>query len=188
LRRARRRWFERNWPQHHQRLIGVADGLGLEVDGDAGVPELSAVPLDFACSALWCPPSASSDGHPRLGRNFDFSTGSVLEVAGLPADPGQPPMMSRPYVVETYPTDGRASVVVTAADLSGCFDGINDAGLTVALFADDESEHLRPTHQVQAGVHELQLPRLLLDMCASVGDAIEVLYGTKQYDNFIACH
>jgi hypothetical protein len=97
-------------------------------------------------------------------------------------------MMSRPYVIESYPDDGHASIVLAACDLSGCFDGINDAGLTVVLFADDESDTLRPAHQMQAGVHEIQLPRFLLDTCTSVDEAIEALYGTKQYDNFIPCH
>jgi hypothetical protein len=189
LNRARRRWFERDWPQHYARMEGIAAAFGIELldDGETAA-DLPATPFVAGCSALWCPPSASSDGHPWLGRNFDFLTGSALEMAGLPPDPRQPPMMSRPYVLETYPDDGHASIVVTACDLSGCFDGCNDAGLAVALFADDESTTLRPTHQLQAGVHELQLPRLLLDTCTSVDEAIEACYQTKQYDNFITCH
>jgi hypothetical protein len=186
--RARRLWFERNWPQYSSRRAGIADAFGIDALDDAGLPELSAVPFAAGCSAIWCSPSSSSDGHARIARNFDFMTGSVLDVAGMPSDPPQPPMMSRPYVIEMYPDDGHASVTVAGGDLSGCFDGINDAGLAVVLFADDETEGLRPTHQVQAGIHELQLPRLLLDMCATVDEAIEVLYGAKQYDNFIACH
>ena len=91
-------------------------------------------------------------------------------------------------MIETYPDDGHAALAVAGLDLSGCFDGINDAGLAVALFADDESNNLRPTLQVQAGLHELQLPRFLLDTCTTVDEAIEALYGAKQYDNFITCH
>jgi hypothetical protein len=41
---------------------------------------------------------------------------------------------------------------------------------------------------MQAGVHEMQLPRFVLDTCSTVDEAIETLYGTKQYDNFITCH
>jgi hypothetical protein len=115
-------------------------------------------------------------------------TGSALDVAGLPPDPVQPPMMSRPYVIEAYPDEGRASIVVAGADLSGCFEGMNDAGLTVVLFADDESPTLRPALQMQAGVHELQVSRFVLDQCDTVDDAIETLHGAKQYDNFITCH
>ncbi len=189
LNRARRRWFEREWPEHYARMGGIADAFGVALaDDGACVAELSATPLEIGCSALWCPPSASVDGHARIGRNFDFMTGSVLEVAGLPPDPAQPPMMSRPYVIETHPDDGHAAIVVVGGDLSGCFEGINDAGLAITLFADDESTTLRPAHQPQAGVHELQLPRLLLDRCTTVEEALEVLYGTKQYDNFVTCH
>jgi hypothetical protein len=189
LNRARRRWFERNWPQHAARADGIAEVFGADVhDEGTYVAELPAVPFEAGCSALWCPPSSSDDGHAQIGRNFDFMTGSALEVAGLPQDPTQPPMMSRPYVIETYPDDGHAALVVAGCDLSGCFDGINDAGLAVALFADDESDNLRPAYQVQAGVHELQVPRFLLDTCASADEALEALYGAKQYDNFITCH
>ena len=189
LNRARRRWFEREWPEHYARMGGIADAFGVALaDDGACVAELSATPLEIGCSALWCPPSASVDGHARIGRDFDFMTGSVLEVAGLPPDPAQPPMMSRPYVIETHPDDGHTAIVVVGGDLSGCFEGINDAGLAITLFADDESTTLRPAHQPQAGVHELQLPRLLLDRCTTVEEALEVLYGTKQYDNFVTCH
>jgi hypothetical protein len=65
---------------------------------------------------------------------------------------------------------------------------MNDAGLAVVLFADDESPTLRPALQMQAGIHEIQLSRFVLDRCSTVEDAIETLYGTKQYDNFITCH
>jgi hypothetical protein len=170
-------------------MEGIATAFGIELLDDAETAaDLPATPFVAGCSALWCPPSTSSDGHPRLGRNFDFLTGSALEAAGLPPQPGQPPMMSRPYILESYPDDGHASIVVSACDLSGCFDGCNDAGLAVALFADDESTTLRPTHQVQAGVNELQLPRFLLDTCTTVEEAIEACYQTKQYDYFITCH
>ena len=189
LNRARRRWFERSWPQHYARMGGIASAFGVDLlDDDACVTELPAMPFEAGCSALWCPPGASVDGHARIGRNFDFMTGSVLEVAGLPPDPAQPPMMSRPYVIETYPDEGRASIVVAGGDLSGCFEGVNDAGLAVVLFADDESSTLRPAFQMQAGVHEIQLSRFVLDQCGTVDEAIETLYGAKQYDNFITCH
>jgi hypothetical protein len=187
--RARRRWFERNWPQHAARMEGIAEVLSPNGGADGSdVTDLPAVPFRAGCSALWCPPSASSDGRARIGRNFDFVTGSALEVAGLAPDSEQPPMLSRPYVIETYPDDGHAALAVAGLDLSGCFDGVNDAGLAVALFADDESDNLRPTLQVQAGLHELQLPRFLLDTCTTVDEAIEALYEAKQYDNFITCH
>ncbi len=189
LNRARRRWMERSWPQHFGRMRGIADVLGIDVDDDsANAVDLYAMPIVFGCSALCSPAVTSTDGHARIGRNFDFFTGSVLELAGAPRDPGQPPMMSRPYVIETRPDDAPSSVVIAVGDFTGCMEGINGAGLVVALFADDESEDLRPSNQAQAGLHELQLSRFLLDTCTTVDEAVQALYTTKQYDNFIVCH
>ncbi len=189
LNRARRRWIERNWPQHYERMSGIADALGVDLlDDHTSVADLFATPFRAGCSALWCPADAMIDGRTRIGRNFDFWTGSVLEVAGASPDPTQPPMMARPYVIETYPDGGLASVVVAACDLAGCFEGINETGLTVALFADDESTNLRPTNKLQAGLHELQVPRFLLDTCSTVVEAVDALYSAKQYDNMVVCH
>jgi hypothetical protein len=189
VQKARRSWFERNWPQHHARMLGAAEARGVDPADAAHMLDLPAMPFSMGCSALWCPPPCTVDGRARIGRNFDFSTGSVLEMVGLDPDPTQPAMVSRPYLIETYPDDGHACLVVTAFDLSGCFEGINDAGLTVVLLADDETPGLRPTGGApQAGVDELQLGRFLLDTCTSVEEAKAALYATKQYDRMVPCH
>jgi len=190
LNRARRRWVERSWPEHYRRMEGIADALGVDLlDDSVNAMDLPALPFAPGCSVVWCPPGIADDGHPRLVRNFDFRTDSAFEVVGIPSDQTQPPMMSAPYVIETHPTDvGLAAVVLVACDFSGCFEGINEAGLAVALLADDESTTLRPAMQMQAGVYESQLPRLVLDQCRDVDEAIEVLRCTKQYDNLFSCH
>jgi len=60
----------------------------------------------------------------------------------------------------------------------------NEKGLAVALLADDESTSLRPSMTPQAGVNEIHIMRYILDTCATAGEAKEVLYGTKQYDEY----
>jgi hypothetical protein len=188
LARTRMRWFERWWPQHAARLRGAAEVFGFDPDRDGAAAEFWAVPFSGGCSALWSPPSTSSDGHGRVARNYDFRTGSVAEVVGGETQPGQPGMTSRPCVIDSRPVGGRAVVVVSAYDLGGCLEGVNDAGLAVVLLADDESKGLQPTMAGQAGVYELQLPRMLLDLCATVDEAKECLYITKAYDQMVACH
>ena len=190
LNRARRRWVERSWPEHYRRMEGIADARGVDLlDDTVNAMDVPALPFAPGCSVVWCPPGVADDGHGRLGRNFDFRTDSAFAVIGVPSETAQPPMMSAPYVIETHPTDGGlAAVVLVACDFSGCFEGINEAGLAVALLADDESTTLRPTMQMQAGVFETQLPRLVLDQCRDVDEAIEVLRCTKQYDNLFSCH
>ena len=170
-------------------MEGIAEAMGFDLlDDRTSAVDPAATPFRPGCSALWCPPRTTDDGHPRLGRNFDFRIDSAFEVAGVDAEGEQPAMLSLPYVLETYPDDGLASVVVAACDLSGCFEGVNEAGLTVAALADDESDTLRPALQLQAGLNEIQLPRFLLDTCADVDEAIEALYTTKQYDTMFTCH
>ena len=189
LNRARRRWVERNWPEHYARMEGVADAMGADLlDDRVSVVDIVAVPFRIGCSVLWCPPGRSADGRARLARNFDFRTGSALEVAGVESDVPQPPMFGQPYVIESYPIDGVASVVIVACDFSGCFEGINEAGVAVAVLADDETATLRPAFQPQAGLHESQVPRFILDQCRDVDDAIEALRCAKQYDNMFSCH
>ncbi len=188
---ARRRWTDLHWPEHARRMLGFADHLGLDPhDGSIDLVDLVGIPVGTGCSAVWCPPASSASGCSLLARNFDFRTGSIFEVMGLDGGTvGTPPMMSRPYVIATAPSDvGLGSVVVAACDFTGCFEGVNEAGLAVVLLADDESSGLRPSWNVQAGVHELQLPRLVLDQCASVAEAIVVLHTLKQYDQSMSAH
>src|SRR5438105_7930952 len=87
---ARQRWFERNWPQHHARLLGAAETFGIDAVTGGGALDFPAVPFSMGCSAMWCPPSIAAEGRPLIGRNFDFSIGSVLEMVGLDPDPSHP--------------------------------------------------------------------------------------------------
>ncbi|GAA2791028.1 hypothetical protein [Nonomuraea dietziae] len=127
--RARMAWFERHWPQHLERLDGVAATFDLDPDrDDLCLDGLSVLPFGSGCSALWCPPSASTDGHGRIARNYDFFTATSSEIMGGAPLPGELPMASRPYVITTTPEDGLASTVITMNDLDGAMDGVNEAG------------------------------------------------------------
>ncbi|MBB2948743.1 hypothetical protein FB565_008529, partial [Actinoplanes lutulentus] len=125
LGRARRRWFAANWPEHHQRTLGMAAAFGVSAEsaGSLCVDDLNGLPLPGGCSAVWCPP----DG---IVRNFDIHE-SVIETT-TPAHTRQRlPALARPHVVEMHPADGLSSVAITGNNLSGCVEGINEAGLAV---------------------------------------------------------
>ncbi|SEG38483.1 Acyl-coenzyme A:6-aminopenicillanic acid acyl-transferase [Nonomuraea solani] len=188
--RARRTWFERHWPQQHARLDGAAAALGLDPDQDElALDGLNYVPEGTACSALWIPPSASTDGHGRVGRNYDFFTATAGEVMGRPARPNELPMASRPYVITTVPDEGLSSTVITMSDLDGCMDGVNSAGLAVMLLIADFESAEPPEHAApQVGVGSVQLPRFLIDTCENVDQAKQTLLGAKQYDHGVPLH
>jgi acyl-CoA:6-aminopenicillanic acid acyl transferase len=201
--RARRHYFQHNYPIHWERMRGVAAAFGVDPQDDGF--DLSALlyhiglPLSSAgCSAVSVPPSWTTTGHGYLSRNYDFSIGSMAEVMGFPLSPEDkaklPPLMCEPYLMEWYPQDGGyASMAIHAADLlSGTFDGMNSAGLVVSIFADNEAigmmgpnieMHLGSARAI--GVHELQAMRLLLDTCASVDEARETLLAIKDFYQFV---
>ncbi|SEL04023.1 C45 family autoproteolytic acyltransferase/hydolase [Nonomuraea pusilla] len=189
--RARRTWFERHWPQHHARMDGAAEVLGLDPDqDDVALDGLGFVPEGSGCSALWVPPGSASDGHGRIGRNYDFFPLTTSEVMGGAPRPRELPMASRPYVITTVPADGGlASVVVTMNELDGCMDGVNAAGLAVVLLLADIERAAPPEHVApQVGVNPVQLPRFLLDTCENVAQARQALLGAKQYDHGTPLH
>jgi hypothetical protein len=102
--------------------------------------------------------------------------------------PDERPLAADPWVVELHPDDGYASIVIGIMDLMGGMDGINEAGLTVALLADNETPEPEPTGRPQVGLSEQQVVRYLLDRCATVDEAKEALLLAKHYYFFTPCH
>jgi hypothetical protein len=88
-------------------------------------------------------------------------------------------------VSEVHPACGvERWSVKTGTDLSGVLDGMNSEGLTVTMAMDDEnfaSQQIEPTYGPAPGLGVLQTLRMLLDTCATVGEAKEALLITKQY-------
>jgi len=186
---AQREYFKRNYSAHYERMRGVAAAFGVSVDDDRHV--VSELLYGFAmpgCSVVYYPPQFTSSGIGVFSRDYDFTTGTIM---GLIPGPGETPCTSRPYVVEMYPDGGYASIAIVAYDLLGALDGMNSAGLTIALLADDEISDLGksdPAPSVQAGLEVLEVSRFLLDTCADVDEAKEALLGAKLYYSIIPCH
>ncbi|RZQ63816.1 C45 family autoproteolytic acyltransferase/hydolase [Amycolatopsis suaedae] len=190
---ARRRWFERNWPQHHARLLGVAAATGTRPDS-AHLDGLGGIPAGSGCSATAYPPSATDEGNTLLGRNYDFFTTSMSALvasmtgAPQPATP-EPPVSSRPYVLTTVPDDGPASTLITMNELDGAMEGVNEHGLAVALLIADGENATPPGDTTpQVGLSSVQLPRFLLDTCATAEEAERALLDAKQYDHGMPLH
>lgn len=143
----------------------------------------------FGCSAVYYPPSTTQTGHGILSRNFDYW---LLAFDGQEASPHSPAMVSEPYIMELYPDQGYASLCMTNYDLvSGVLDGINEKGLVVAVFSDDESKYNYPAEPCtsnRVGLHELQIMRYILDTCATTEEAKEALLSQKIYYGYNQLH
>lgn len=200
--RAQREYLQRNWPIQWERACGVASAFGVDPEDDrynfATLGYNMDLPLRPGCSNAYYPPQRSANGHAYLSRNYEFSTGSIADVAGIPLPPEiraqMAAMMGEPYIMEWQPTDGGyASWTMHSNDLlGGAFDGLNSAGLAVALMADEGT--IRTLHEPhmgladKIGINELQIVRLLLDTCASVDEAKNLLLSLKHFYEFVPCH
>jgi hypothetical protein len=188
--RARRRWRRLFYPQLDGRARGIAAHWGVGSEDDRF--DTAMLRYGFpaaACSVAWIPPERSQTGGLLISRNFDFTTETLSEWHGDVPAPGEPKLAGQPYVIETYPSDGHATIIVCLFDLaSGAVDGMNDAGLVAALLADNESTGTEPTGTPQVGLGEHEVCRYLLESCATAEDAAEALRVAKQYYEFVPCH
>jgi hypothetical protein len=203
--RARRHYYQRNYPIHWERMRGVAAAFGIDPEDDAF--DLSGLVyntfwggnIPVGCSTVSVPPSLTATGHGYLSRNLDFPPVSLADLLRFPLSPEdkakQRPVFSEPYLMEWYPQDGGyASMAMQAGDLlSGTFDGMNSAGLVVAILADVEAMmmmgpniEIHPVQHIRAiGLYENQVMRLLLDTCATVDEARETLLAIKDFYKFM---
>ena len=188
--RARRTYFERNYPAHLERMRGAAEHFGTDLENDDVV--LSSLSFGFSrpgCTVVFYPPDTTALGRGVLSRNFDFTTGTM---DGRRPGEDDVAVVSSPYVLELYPDEGYASLSICAYDLlGGVVDGINSEGLTVALLADDEMMargDVYPHRGAQVGYGVLQVGRFLLETCANVEEAKQALLEAKLYYTSIPCH
>jgi len=187
---VRRKYISRNYPIFYERMKGVAEAVGLNVEDNAydfsGISQYNVIP-PVSCSVVFYPGEFTENGHGVLSRNFDFTTGTIQFKQ--PKE-GEMRAVSRPYIFEMYPDQGYASLAICAFDLmGGVVDGINSEGLAVAILAEEESiqKHgLEPANGV--GLHELLSMRYLLDNCKDVEEAKEAMLYLKHYYSFIPCH
>ena len=187
--RARRRWFAANYPAHARRMEGIAEHFGLDPDDlSVSYDWLGTYDLPAGCSVAFYPGTSTKDGHGILSRNFDFPTATFSQIVGKAPCPSERPLASDPWVIELHPDDGYASIVVGIMDLGGAMDGINEAGLSVALLADNETPDPEPTGRPRVGLAEQQVVRYLLDTCATVDEAKQALLMAKHYYFFTPCH
>ena len=188
--RAQRRYIETAFPILAERMRGVAAAFGHRPDDDAwDHSQLFFADLQAGCSIVHLPRGATADGQSVVSRDYDYSTGNL--TFGF-LEPGKLHPTARPYLLELHPDRGYASIAMVAYDfLSGALDGMNSEGLTVSIAMDDElleKKKIEPTFAPTAGLAELQTVRLLLDTCANVEEAKEVLLRTKQYYQYIPIH
>jgi len=187
--RAQRRFMQAQFPALLERARGAAAAFGVPLDDAHDWTGIADSFRRSGCSVVFFPPESTDDGAGLMSRFYDFGTGTF---EGTKPKPDQRPTTSRPMVLELHPEHGFASLSLCAYDLlGGVIDGVNSAGLCVALLAVDEQEQARAVEvegPAQVGFGVLTTLRLLLDTCADVAAAKQALLTTKQVYEMIPCH
>lgn len=176
--KARRRYYERNYPYMAERMKGLASAYDLDPEDeryDFSVLGQSIAGLN--CSAVYYPPTVTDNRHGMVSKNLDF-------IADGP--------LNRPYIIELRPETGYASLAIMSFELMGQrLEGMNSEGLTVIHLSDDETQGLglmEPAGEDGVGISELQAVELLLDTCSTVEEAKEVLLMNKHYYQMLPVH
>jgi hypothetical protein len=187
--RAQRTYFAEHAPLFLERMRGVADAAGVDVEDDS--INVSGLGFGFTkpgCTVTYYPPHLTEWGTGVVSRNFDFTTGTMR---GRQPGPDEIPVVASPYVLETHPEDGYATIALVAYDFLGVVDGMNSEGLTMALLADDEVAQRYGTGSGRprgAGFNVLQIGRHVLETCADVEEAQAALRAAELYYGQIPCH
>ena len=187
--RCQRIYLQKNYPIHYQRMLGIADTYGMDINDDGIDFSLLGKPnLGTCCSAVYYPPNYTALGHGIMSRNLVFfTTASLNTLFDLNPEAEDVSALSRPYIVEIYPEQGYPSLTIISFELFGeALDGMNSEGLVVAHLADGES--LEPIMSNAVGFNELKCIQFLLDTCADVNEAKQALLTNKHYYSFTPVH
>ena len=106
-----------------QKRIGdrstIAGRWGLDADDDRF--ETAMLRFGFpagGCSVAWIPLDRTVSGTPLVSHNFDFTTQTLSELQGRSPASDEPILAGQPYIIETYPDESHATLIVCLFDLA----------------------------------------------------------------------
>lgn len=192
--KARQEYMARNYPIMLERMKGVAAAYGLSPDN--GTFDTSMLPYDagsLACSAVYFPPSTTVNAHAVASRDLEWYAAPADAIfLHNPVNTSGYNMFSRLHVLEIYPDQGYATIVVGGHDLMGIVvDGLNSEGLGISGLQD---EGLDPVLKVRlagdrnSGLGSWPMVRLVLDTCKNVEEAKVAFLVNKEYIPMASIH
>ncbi|WP_321508181.1 carcinine hydrolase/isopenicillin-N N-acyltransferase family protein [uncultured Methanoregula sp.] len=196
--KAREEYIRLHDPGMYQRIQGIKKAYGQKADDYS--QDASSLIYIFSypfCSAIYFPPDSTQDHHAYSGKDLEwiynpqmneFNVANFLNPKALMINR----VRNRINVVEIYPDDGYATLVVGSLDLAnGAFDGINEKGLSVTVLEDSDT-YVDPGTAGAGGTSEglnfLQLGRSVLGNCASVEEAKDRILENRVSMPYMGAH
>jgi len=183
--KARLQYMQKNYPAFYERMLGAAHAYNVSLEETD--LDLSILPYDLGspgCSVVFFPPSQTENGHAMACRNMDYDTVPFSVVSGKTAASNETGMFARAYVLELYPEEGYASLVIGGHDLMGTiFQGMNSAGIDVEILEDDSPPVAKtPVSGARnSGIPVSLAARMILDTCGSLEEAKLALLNNRIY-------
>lgn len=155
-------------PDYRDEMKAFAKKAGFEREWDLGF--LTNVMVDiyrggFSCSSIIAEAPRSATGGPLFGHNLDFYTFGMLDKYGL--------------VTVHRPTGKRAFASIGFPGFFGCVQGMNDAGLAVAVHEIFLSNDRAPMFNPK-GLPYSMCFRRILEECSTVEEAEKLLRSTER--------
>ncbi|MBN1432855.1 MAG: linear amide C-N hydrolase [Methanomicrobiaceae archaeon] len=194
----------------YERVQGVKQAYQLSEDNysyDASFPlYIAGIPL---CSAIYFPPVSTEDGHAIAGRNVDwyyntdhdvFTDITDLSLFTNNTDINDEKfdeiladrMGTLVHVVEIYPDEGHATLVIGTMDLlTGIVDGLNEKGLYISSLQDGDT-YTDPFSDLagftSTRMNFMQVLGSILEHCANVDEAKQWLAKSRISMPFMGVH
>lgn len=146
--------------EHLAELTTAAETAGISL-GDALLAQcfLDLTPMT-ACSSISLPADAFEDGVPRLARNLDFPSMNIADRHSI--------------VVIFRPAGRNQFAAVTWPGLLGVLSGMNEHGLVLV------NMEVTRERRLPAAMPYIYLYRTVLEQCATVEEAVELLRTTPR--------
>lgn len=207
---AHKVYMERNFPLMAKMSKGVRKAFGLDendaeydatqvpYDWSPITPEMQrkqeeAMKIEF-CSFFHPPVEKSDDGSVITSRNLDMFTINLYKgLMGVPLNEDDYGYMSRALVMEKRPTDdGYKTICVGGMEaLYPYTDGMNEKGLYFTVLSDPFASGKGGSPiagGAMNGVSASTLGPLLLETCATVKEAKQVILLNRIVFRFVTCH
>jgi len=190
--KARQEYMARNYPIMSERMKGVAVAFGISPDN--GTFDTAVLPYDtdlHACSMVYFPPTTTESGHAYSVKSQDFFRVPLGAFLNKTDNMSANRLFSRLILMEIYPDEGYATLVVAAHDLNTVLDGLNSEGLGIDLLQDPSLEPVFNTSFAggrNSGILALEMGRLVLETCRTVDEAKIAFLANKEYMSISGVH